>query len=151
MNSTAVAIASSAAHVASQHPVVLQPRPDRSPLKLQADLHQALHEAPTVIVDLIRLEAIDADTVTLFKNALHLAAKLGKSIAFHGATRQLSMLLAQEQDHLRNQNLGIWQPQPEPEFHDFLRDRANWNTEAATVPDGEIVFPRFGLPAVKTA
>lgn len=160
MNSS-VTIASSAslpadAHAA--HPAVLQPRLlDRSQIsKLQADLHQAIHQAPAVIVDLIWLKAIDPnaidpDLAAVCKNALHLAVRLGKSIAFRGANSKLSLLLAQEQACLRHQNLGQWQPQPDSKFHDFLRDRASWQTEAATIPDGEVIFPRFGLPASRTA
>lgn len=152
MNSPSVAIAPfPTAGQTADHPAVLQPRLiNRSP-KLQADLHHALHHAPAVIVDLIWIDAIDVNTIAVFKNALHLAARLGKSIAFHGANRELSVLLAQEQDRLRSQNLGSWQPKPEPEFDDFLRDRANWLSEAATVPDGEILFPRFGLSSAKIA
>ncbi|MBD2090774.1 hypothetical protein H6F67_13015 [Microcoleus sp. FACHB-1515] len=153
MNSPSVAIAASPTAVQpGHHPAVLQPRLlDRSPLKLQADLYQALHQAPAVIVDLIWIDAIDASTVTVFRNALHLAARLGKSIVFHGANRQLSLLLAQEQDQLRSQSLGNWQPEPEPEFDDFLRDRSSWLSEAATIPDGEIIFPRFGLSSSQIA
>lgn len=154
MNSPCVApaLSLSAALAPAAHPAVLQPRQSESqPAKLKAELHQALHQAPAVIVDLIWLDAIDTDTIVVFKNALHLAAQLGKSIAFHGANRELAILLMQEQDRLRSANLGSWEPQPDPGFQHFLRDRAHWYTEAATVPDGEIVFPRFGLSVSRTA
>lgn len=149
MNSP-VTIAASlpAAHLPVKHPIVLQPRLlDRSLLQ---DLHSALQVAPAVVLDFIWLKAIDPAGVALLKQAIHLAAQMGRSIGFHGATAEISVVLGQEQELLRTENLGEWQSQCDREFAVFLRDRAIGQPEAALL-DGEIVFPRFGLATAKIA
>ncbi|NEQ23779.1 MAG: STAS domain-containing protein [Microcoleus sp. SIO2G3] len=132
------------------HPVVLQPRLlDRSQsLNFQAVLHQALHRAAGVIIDFIWIEAIDPAGVAVLKQAVHLAARLGKSIVFQGASATLSALLEQEQDRLRNHSLGDWQPQCNREFDAFL---GHHGEPSETASEGEIVFPQFGLAASQIA
>jgi len=136
------------------HPVVLQPQNlDRGGcLEFQAALHNALQSAPAVIVDFIWLEAIDAGGIAILTDALHLAARLGKSIAFQGASFAVSTALAQELDRLRSNALGHWQQQCHSEFDLFLRDRGalpeqnrgGGHSKTAADSDDAIIFPRFG-------
>lgn len=103
--------------------VVLQPNGSLSEITgtpFKASLGQAIAQADSIVVDLLWIDTIDQDGLSILLSGMTQASKLGKSLSFLSMDQRTRCTLDSIWDKLRAANAPVQMDVFTPEFEQFL-------------------------------